>query len=67
MEMDIQLEGVLDWGDLYAAQTFLDDSGRRLMWGTSPFIGLAKTLLREFSIRVAETSPRLVIGRRPHP
>ena len=29
----IQKEGVLDWGCLYAAQTFTDDTGRRLLIG----------------------------------
>lgn len=31
--MEVQLEGVLDRGDLYAAQVFTDNIGRRLMWG----------------------------------
>lgn len=31
-EMETELEGVLAGGDLYAARTFVDHSGRRLMW-----------------------------------
>lgn len=33
VKLDIELEGVLDWGCLYATQTFLCNDGRRLMWG----------------------------------
>jgi hypothetical protein len=32
-ELDIELEGVLDWGCLYATQTSMCNDGRRFMWG----------------------------------
>jgi sucrose-6-phosphate hydrolase SacC (GH32 family) len=33
VKLDVELEGVLDWGCLYATQTFLCTDGRRFMWG----------------------------------
>ena len=33
VKLSIETAGLLDWGDLYACQTFSDDTGRRLMWG----------------------------------
>ena len=59
-EMDIKLEGVLDWGDLYAAQTFLDNSGRRLMWGEQ-----FTSFLLKSRIDGVKAGCRMTTSRRP--